>query len=222
MTNTTDPNERARELKPCPFCGGEATISWKGNIHSTRSVVVKCSGCRYERKDSALRYGDDWLLNVAVTAWNRRALSRAEDLQRTVTELCAENAQLKMEVHKRATTVEGYVTVPKTLTTDMLEAGEQELAMGNDFADAWEAAIDTMLGVPSFTSPPAPAAVAGGEARVTDGMVDAYLAAQAKAVQAVDDKWGAGGKAASYLHPVREACRAGLEAALAAALKEEK
>ena len=68
----------------------------------------------------------------------------------------------------------------------------------------------------------APAAAAGGEARVTDGMVDAYLAAQAKAVQAVDDKWGAGGKAASYLHPVREACRAGLEAALAAALKEEK
>ncbi len=65
-------------------------------------------------------------------------------------------------------------------------------------------------------TPPAPAAVAGGEVRVTDGMVDAYLAAQAKAVQAVDDKWGAGGKAAAYLHPVREACRAGLEAALAA------
>ena len=74
---STNINERARELKPCPFCGGEATISWKGNVHSTRSVVVKCSGCRYERKDSALRYGDDWLLDVAVTAWNRRALSHA-------------------------------------------------------------------------------------------------------------------------------------------------
>ena len=74
---STDINERARELKPCPFCGGEATISLKGNAHSKRSVVVKCSGCRYERKDSALRYGHDWLLSVAVTAWNRRALSHA-------------------------------------------------------------------------------------------------------------------------------------------------
>jgi len=40
---------------------------------------------------------------------------------------------------------EGYVLVPVELTSDMNEAGEQELAMGNDFADAWEAAIETML-----------------------------------------------------------------------------
>ena len=72
-----------------------------------------------------------------------------------------------------AAAVEGYVTVPKTLTTDMLEAGEQELAMGNDFADAWEAAIDTMLGVPSFTPPPAPAAVAGGDAEEDAYVIDA-------------------------------------------------
>ncbi len=58
---------------------------------------------------------------------------------------------------------------------------------------------------------------AGARGVVDDAMVDAYLAAQAKAVQAVDDKWGGGGKAASYLHPVREACRAGLTAALTAA-----
>ena len=76
-SDPTNPNERARELKPCPFCGGKATISLKGNAHSTRSVVVKCSWCRYERKDSALRYGHDWLLDAAVTAWNRRALSHA-------------------------------------------------------------------------------------------------------------------------------------------------
>lgn len=53
---------------------------------------------------------------------------------------------------------------------------------------------------------------------VDDAMVDRYLAAQAKAVQEIDDAWGNGGKAASYLHPVREACRAGLTAALTAAL----
>lgn len=52
---------------------------------------------------------------------------------------------------------------------------------------------------------------------VDDAMVDRYLAAQAKAVQEIDDALGNGGKAASYLHPVREACRAGLTAALTAA-----
>ena len=66
-----------------------------------------------------------------------------------------------------------------------------------------------------LTTTPSPQGEAAG--RVTDAMVDAYLAAQAKAVQAVDDKWGNGGRAASYLHPVREACRAGIAAALATA-----
>lgn len=49
---------------------------------------------------------------------------------------------------------------------------------------------------------------------VDEAMVDRYLAAQAKAVQEIDNKWGNGGKAPSYIHPVREACRAGLTAAL--------
>jgi FAD/FMN-containing dehydrogenase len=52
---------------------------------------------------------------------------------------------------------------------------------------------------------------------VDEAMVDRYLAAQAKAVQEIDNKWGNGGKAPSYIHPVREACRAGLTAALARA-----
>lgn len=41
------------------------------------------------------------------------------------------------------------VTVPRELTLDMLEAAEQEIAMGNDFADAWEAAIATHLMEPT-------------------------------------------------------------------------
>lgn len=39
----------------------------------------------------------------------------------------------------------GMVLVPAVMTTDMDEAGEQELALGNDFSDAWEAAIATYL-----------------------------------------------------------------------------
>lgn len=58
--------------------------------------------------------------------------------------------------------------------------------------------------------------------QITDAMVDAYLKAQADVIRKVDDMWGNGGKAASYLHPVRESCRAGLQAALAAAPVAQK
>lgn len=37
------------------------------------------------------------------------------------------------------------VLVPRELTTSMAEAAEQEFACGNDFSDAWEAAIATYL-----------------------------------------------------------------------------
>ncbi|WP_447896799.1 Lar family restriction alleviation protein [Stenotrophomonas acidaminiphila] len=69
--------QQARELLPCPFCGGEATLRMIGNVHSTRKCVVKCSGCRYERTDAVLRYGDEWLLKTAIAAWNRRSAMRA-------------------------------------------------------------------------------------------------------------------------------------------------
>jgi len=72
-----DHTQQARELLPCPFCGGEATLRMIGNVHSTRKCVVKCSGCRYERTDAALRYGDEWLLKTAIAAWNRRSAMRA-------------------------------------------------------------------------------------------------------------------------------------------------
>ncbi|WP_146033759.1 hypothetical protein [Alicycliphilus denitrificans] len=52
----------------------------------------------------------------------------------------------------------------------------------------------------------------------SDAMVDSYLRAQRETVEAVDRKFGhPNGKAPSHLHPVREACRAGLAAALAVA-----
>jgi len=72
-----DPMQQARELLPCPFCGGEATLRMIGNVHSTRKCVVKCSGCRYERTDAVLRYGDEWLLKTAIAAWNRRTALHA-------------------------------------------------------------------------------------------------------------------------------------------------
>lgn len=43
--------------------------------------------------------------------------------------------------------------VPRELTTSMAEAAEQEFACGNDFSDAWEAAIATHI-FDSGTAPP--------------------------------------------------------------------
>lgn len=62
------------QLKPCPFCGCEAEIRQKGNNHtSKRSVTIRCKGCRFQRTDGAIRYGMDWLVEVASRAWNTRA-----------------------------------------------------------------------------------------------------------------------------------------------------
>ena len=51
------------ELKPCPFCGGKATIM--ENNHYTDMWTVMCKNCyseidRYHTKESA------------IEAWNRR------------------------------------------------------------------------------------------------------------------------------------------------------
>jgi Lar family restriction alleviation protein len=61
------------ELFPCPFCGGEPRLIYKGNDHTkSRSVTIKCSCCRIERTDSAMRHDFNWLENVAIEHWNTR------------------------------------------------------------------------------------------------------------------------------------------------------
>jgi Lar family restriction alleviation protein len=53
------------ELKPCPFCGGEATIQPEGDYHE-----IHCDGCGIEL--------DRRTYDEAVTAWNARAETEAE------------------------------------------------------------------------------------------------------------------------------------------------
>lgn len=61
------------------------------------------------------------------------------------------------------------VLVPRELTTSMAEAAEQEFACGNDFSDAWEAAIATHI----FDSGTAPAAAgAQGEAQQMQALTE--------------------------------------------------
>lgn len=75
------------ELKPCPFCGGEAEIAY-GNIYISRVVSVRCTKCRAKTNfvwidhpnmsytgglDESTRYTEQQAENRAIEAWNRRA-----------------------------------------------------------------------------------------------------------------------------------------------------
>lgn len=51
-----------KELKPCPFCGGEAFEYYSGSQFEFCEVVCKECGCRSKRKTEA----------EAIKAWNTR------------------------------------------------------------------------------------------------------------------------------------------------------
>lgn len=66
------------ELKPCPFCGGEAEIT---EYHL--SYEVECSACEATLATSFSIYADDdeksSVRNELVKAWNRRDGGRHAD-----------------------------------------------------------------------------------------------------------------------------------------------
>lgn len=53
----------ANELKPCPFCGGQANISW-GNVYKV--FYVFCTKCKARHPNRLTR-------ELAIECWNRRA-----------------------------------------------------------------------------------------------------------------------------------------------------
>ena len=51
------------------------SIIGKKSIPTKRRMIeIKCPKCRIKRTDAALRYGFDFLEEVAVKAWNQRVL----------------------------------------------------------------------------------------------------------------------------------------------------
>jgi hypothetical protein len=63
------------ELLPCPFCGGEASVTHIGNDYAKRKkITVKCknSDCRAEQTNGAIYHSFTWLEGVAAESWNRR------------------------------------------------------------------------------------------------------------------------------------------------------
>lgn len=70
----------SNELKPCPFCGGEAKV-----VHSS-AVYVTCTecGCRTRQMNRRVRVESQKdeerrVEELAVKAWNRRANDEQAD-----------------------------------------------------------------------------------------------------------------------------------------------
>lgn len=59
-------------LKPCPFCGGEAVISLNGDKPGYRGTMVMCGNCGARTKFFTIstEYGST---EEAVKAWNTRS-----------------------------------------------------------------------------------------------------------------------------------------------------
>lgn len=76
MRQYTDNNGNqfhAEKLKPCPFCGCDAKLHIRGNKSTkSRKAIIKCSGCRVQRTDGALKHGQEWVSKVAIRNWNKR------------------------------------------------------------------------------------------------------------------------------------------------------
>ena len=60
------------ELKPCPFCGGEAELKINSFHGSYKTVYVICKSCKTRTNN----YGasiDYCAIDRAIELWNRRA-----------------------------------------------------------------------------------------------------------------------------------------------------
>lgn len=78
------------ELKPCPFCGGEAKTK---HYDDNRSLIIYCPTCSKNWDLEGERPGERWAADfefvgwseedddAVIAAWNRRAIDRDELLK---------------------------------------------------------------------------------------------------------------------------------------------
>ena len=69
----SDDKFTAGELLPCPFCGGEAKLTFIGNDHTkTRKVIIKCTKCFVKRTDATIKNNHEWCAKTSINKWNTR------------------------------------------------------------------------------------------------------------------------------------------------------
>lgn len=71
---TNNYDQTSAWLKPCPFCGGTPIYHWTGNALSVRrKITIQCYSCNVKMELSRVHQTDEWLMNKAITKWNKRA-----------------------------------------------------------------------------------------------------------------------------------------------------
>lgn len=55
-----------QDLKPCPFCGGEAELKQTGQ----KRLTIKCNNCKISRSQSVNRFSLNWLEEKVINHWN--------------------------------------------------------------------------------------------------------------------------------------------------------
>ena len=65
------------ELKPCPFCGGDATLQTTTNPRAQRGwyptcQTSNCPGMTIEQDEQGGTHFDYWTKPEAIAAWNTR------------------------------------------------------------------------------------------------------------------------------------------------------
>lgn len=63
----------SEDLKPCPFCGGEAYIKVESDSFSNIQSIIRCSECCTTMVvDVDMTKSDDWNKQKAIEKWNKR------------------------------------------------------------------------------------------------------------------------------------------------------
>jgi len=65
------------EIKPCPFCGGEAELITRGNAFTKkRSAEIECSKCHTLQVTGAIHSSLEWCQEKAIEKWNKRTFEQ--------------------------------------------------------------------------------------------------------------------------------------------------
>ena len=140
----------AKELKKCPFCGGEAILKINHGFHKeVVSAFAYCKECGVATRSYALKA-------TAVEAWNRRTMS-TNVIEKILEEIEEATSQEDAPIYLGDMEVDGYVResrVKEIICSHMADVPdadndwipvEERLPEDNPDSDYYESVIVTLL-----------------------------------------------------------------------------